>query len=1080
MAPWVGVLADESSGICKAARVKSKLLPALTGVLSALAVTAAATRVGDRTFQLPEGFELSAVTTTNLVLRPVNASFDDRGRLFVTDSSGSSEDPKEQAKDPKWRVVCLEDTDGDGTFDRSTVVADHLPMLQGILWHTSGLYIGGTPAIWKLSGFDAAGRATQRTEWWNVGHPSTHCGNEVHGPYRAPDGFIYWTKGAFEPVSWTNSVTGQKFRDRAAHIFRARPDGSAMESVMSGGMDNPVGFAFLPDGELMFTSTFIDFTQPGFRDGVAHASYGAVFGKVNSNLEDRAVVRTGPELMHPIAELGAAAPSGLCRYEGTQFGPGFGDNLFAAQFNHRKISRHALRPAGATFASETTDFVATDDMDFHPTDVLADADGSLLVVDTGGWYKLCCPSSQLWKPDVLGTVYRVRRSGAARVMDPWGAKLDWAGATPPQLRDWLSDARSEVRAKARQSLATLGGSAVPLLQGVLNRADAGPAAVEAIWALSQIAEPAARAVVRGVIATAPAADVWGRAPGEELGPVRRAAIKVAALWRDTGALGSASPGVVETGLLMCGQPAVRRNMAELLGRTKSPGGARLLLNSTHETIGTDPVLTTAVIRGLIETQDAATVRASLDGKPGAQLAALTAWAGMEGSDLPAAVVAPFLVSTDASLREAAHWMIQRRPEWGADLVAWFRQELKAPTAREEVLALLPIFTGAPVGREFLGELATSPTLPVRIAALKAIGGSGVKEVPEPWWSALAAGISGGGAGADRAALSEAAVGAARGLAGQGEFGRRLGEPLAAAGADPALSQPVRVDALALALAGRNVGPENFQYLQKSLLPPVAPPTRALAAEALSRAALTPAQLQELLVNVRTAGPLEVNRLLGAFDRGGDEALGLALIQTLRTSGAAHSLVTSQLAAHFAKFPAAVQTAASALVVELAPDTARQSAQLNTLLADLQALPRDIRRGQAVFNSPKAACSACHRIGYQGGNVGPDLTAISNGRSERDLLEAVVYPSASFVRSYEPVLFHTKNGDDISGVIRRETDAEVVVATGPGAEQRIAKADIQDRQPGTVSVMPAGLDAQLSRQELADLVAFLKNTKWGAN
>ncbi len=47
-------------------------------------------------------------------------------------------------------------------------------------------------------------------------------------------------------------------------------------------------------------------------------------------------------------------------------------------------------------------------VDFHPTDVLMDADGSLLVIDTGGWYKLCCPTSQLWKPDVLGGIYRVR------------------------------------------------------------------------------------------------------------------------------------------------------------------------------------------------------------------------------------------------------------------------------------------------------------------------------------------------------------------------------------------------------------------------------------------------------------------------------------------------------------------------------------------------------------------------------------------------------------------------------------------------------------------------------------------------
>ena len=53
------------------------------------------------------------------------------------------------------------------------------------------------------------------------------------------------------------------------------------------------------------------------------------------------------------------------------------------------------------------------------------ADGSLVVVDTGGWYKLCCPSSQLQKPDVLGGVYRVRRKGTVKVDDPRGLKLPW-------------------------------------------------------------------------------------------------------------------------------------------------------------------------------------------------------------------------------------------------------------------------------------------------------------------------------------------------------------------------------------------------------------------------------------------------------------------------------------------------------------------------------------------------------------------------------------------------------------------------------------------------------------------------------
>src|SRR5206468_1040960 len=101
--------------------------------------------------------------------------------------------------------------------------------------------------------------------------------------------------------------------------------------------------------------------------------------------------------------------------------------------NLAKVSRHVLTPKGATFESRDEDFLVSGNRDFHPTDVLEDADGSLLVVDTGGWYKLCCPTSQLVKPDVLGAVYRVRRTGAAPVADPRGRKIAWARQTPAGL-----------------------------------------------------------------------------------------------------------------------------------------------------------------------------------------------------------------------------------------------------------------------------------------------------------------------------------------------------------------------------------------------------------------------------------------------------------------------------------------------------------------------------------------------------------------------------------------------------------------------------------------------------------------------
>src|SRR5262249_23009957 len=150
----------------------------------------------------------------------------------------------------------------------------------------------------------------------------------------------------------------------------------------------------------------------GQRDGIIHAIYGGMYGKVHDPIYDPIHKWTGPDLMPILVHLGPAAPAGLHRYESIAFGPAFRDNLFSCCFNLHKVTRHVLRPSGATFTTEDSDLIRADDLDFHPTDVIEDADGSVLIVDTGGWYKLCCPTSQLHKPDILGAIYRLRKTDA--------------------------------------------------------------------------------------------------------------------------------------------------------------------------------------------------------------------------------------------------------------------------------------------------------------------------------------------------------------------------------------------------------------------------------------------------------------------------------------------------------------------------------------------------------------------------------------------------------------------------------------------------------------------------------------------
>jgi putative heme-binding domain-containing protein len=226
--------------------------------------------------------------------------------------------------------------------------------------------------------------------------------------------------------------------------------------------------------------------------------------------------------------------------------------------------------------------------------------------------------------------------------------------------------------------------------------------------------------------------------------------------------------------------------------------------------------------------------------------------------------------------------------------------------------------------------------------------------------------------------------------------------------------------------------------------------------------------------LETAGPLELPRLLQAFDHSADEEVGLAMVAALDRSKARSSVRAETLRPRLDKYPESVKKAGESLLAAVNVDAAKQAERLEALLTAVQG--GDVARGQTVFNGPKAACLSCHAIGYIGGRIGPDLTKIGQVRAERDLLEAVIYPNASFARGYEPVMVRTQSGELRSGVLRSDAPDEIVLSHATGPDTRIARRDIADIEPGIVSLMPPGYAELLTRQELSDLMAFLKAAK----
>jgi putative membrane-bound dehydrogenase-like protein len=1024
------------------------------GLLLPFSALGAQFKFANQTLTVPDGFTVELAAGPPLVERPVSASFDDQGRLYATDDSGSNEKPDKQLEAKPHRVVRLVDTDGDGRFDKATVFADKMMFPEGCLWFDGSVYVSGPPSIWKLTDTNDDGVADAREEW-HQGKTLTGCANDLHGPYLGPDGWIYWCKGAF--ATQTYERPGKKpFVTRAAHIFRAPPDHSYLEPVLTGGMDNPVGVAFTAEGERILCGTFFITHEPGKRDGMIHAIYGGVYGKINDATDDHK--KTG-DLMPIMTHMGPAAPCSVLRYESRVFGDAYRNNLFLCSFNLHKVTRHVLVPDGATFRTEDSDFVTSDNPDFHPTDVVEDADGSLLVVDTGGWYKICCPTSQLSKPDVLGAIYRIRRVGAPKVDDPRGLKLAWTKMQAEDLAQRLGDPRPAVCKRAIAELAKVGSKAVAPVTRVLKSSGPLEAQRNAVWALTRIDAPEARQAVRTALADG---------SDESL---RHVAIHSVSLWRDADALKALLTIVGSSG------PHLQRVAAEALGRIGNKDAAPALLKAAAQKH--DRVLEHSLIYALIEIAAPTETSAGLNAaSPFEKRAAVIALDQMDGGILKPETVAPFLGASDPALRQTALWVASHHPDWGGALAGYFRERLDSKELvdadRRELEHQLAQFAGSEAIQQLIVSRLNEPTTPAttRELLLRSMALAAPKESPREWAGAVRSCL----AQSDEALL-RLAVSAARVLSQVRTNPPNFTEPLRRIARDETHPADLRLEALeALPRGVGSVEPGLLGFLCANVRPDKPVATRTAAATVLAKARLTDDQLLAFTDTLKGAGPLETTRLLAAYEHSTSEAVGVKLVASLKESKSLPGLRADVFKPLMAKYPVSVQEQGNQLLASLNADAAKQSAHLDELLPELK--NGDIRRGQLVFNSQKAACASCHAMGYLGGKVGPDLTKIGEVRTERDLLESIVYPSASFVRSYEPFVVTTKSDETYSGVLKKDAPEEVVLATGPDTEVRLARSDITEMHPGTVSIMPAGLDQQLTKQELADLLAFLKATKWG--
>ena len=1062
------------------------LLPLV--ILAACATPAQA--VDDPQWKLPPGFTIELVAGPPLVNHPTMGGFDDEGRLYICDGPGDNMPAKELLEKLPNNIRRLEDTDGDGKFDKSTMYADKMTFPMGALWHDGYVYTASPPHIWKLRDADGDGIAEERkvlvSEFGFTGNAA-----DIHGCFLGPEGRIYWCDGR-HGHTFTDEKGNTLSKGLAARIFSCKPDGTDVEAFAGGGMDNPVEICFTEEGEMLGTVAIFD-NKPDRVDAIVHWVYGGCYPYYPKVLEE--FKKTG-DLLPAVSRFGRVAPSGILRYRGLNFGEEYKGNLFHAQFNTHRIVRTKLERSGATFKSTDEDFLVSENQDVHLTDVIEDADGSLLVVDTGGWFRIGCPNSQIAKPDILGGIYRIRRTDGGRVADARGLKLRWDEKTSnTTLLRRLKDERPAVQDRAKAEFVRRGkkdGATISEFLA-LNTGGVVPAvARDIVWTLAAIGgdealnaipyvesqdadnESVEQAKLRALAAH--------RAPMEE--------VYFDEHWKDL---------------------AVRRDYVTALGRMKGNAESLDVLPLAFDDVTPDRFLEHAVIYALIERKATTEARLMLeDENPTTRRAGLIALDQLGELAKPEAKaeVLALLDATDLPLQTAALGIVQKHPDWAPDVVKWLADHLgqdekstfKSTGLSPEHLALvkntLVAYKSDKTIQELIGKALVDEELSVAMhrMLLEAIALCEFSDgqAPVEWEAGVAKQFESNDDELVRQAITTATTVFRRGTVrdpASKQLSLLVTSGLHGIGYDRKRSAGLRLAALKALGGADGEDVATIQFLHDRLRSAPDALDKLAAAEVLGGSQLSPAQRESLIEAIKQAGPLELPALLVQFEpfrkteprpgvtttgfsMPGDE--GKRLLAALAVSPGFDNLSASQLEKIAARYPPEVRDLAKPLLKRLNADLETQRARLTDLLAKIDG--GDVSKGRTLFTLQKTACSSCHKAGPNGATIGPDLTKVGQIRSPADLLESVLFPSASFVRGYESVSVATNSGLERVGILSRETPEAIYLKTAQREEVRIPRAEIDTITPSKLSIMPQGLDKAMTLEELKDLIAYLRSLK----
>ncbi|MCE7066378.1 PVC-type heme-binding CxxCH protein [Dyadobacter sp. CY326] len=962
------------------------------------------------------GVEATLFASEPTITNPTNIDVDHLGRVWVCEAynyrPAINGNP---TKDEGDRILIMEDTDGDGKSDKTTVFyqGKEINSPLGIWVMGNRVVVSQSPYVWLFTDENNDGKADKKEVIFEgVGGEQHDHG--MHAFIFGPDGKLYFNfgnegghllDGKGNPVIGKDGQPIDFKKLKQGIVFRCDPDFKNIEVLANNFRNNyevavdSYGTMWQSDNDddgnkSVRINYVMQYGNYGYTDEVTGAGWRANRTNIEDSIPYRHWHLNDPGVVPNLLQTGSGSPTGMVVYEGRLLPKEFWDQMIHCEPGHNVVRSYPVEKSGAGYKARIVNLVdGKRDQWFRPSDVCVAPDGSLIVSD---WYDPGVGGHQAGDQN-RGRLYRIAPANTPYKVP----KTDLTTASGAV--EALQSPNLSVRYQAWNALNQMGEKAIPSLEKLYTDKKANyRMRARALWLLSKWPASSKKAIDVAIKDANPDMRIAGL----------RAASEV--------------PGVEITDyialLVKDAEPQVRRECALILHHNKSPKAPALWAELALQYDGKDRWYLEALGIGADDQWDSF----------------FTAWQSKVGANATATQAGKDIVWRSRG-KESVPLLASLAGDSKADLksrLRYFRAFDFNPAANEKSLALLQIMKGTAANQAQVNELALRHLDPAFVKQ-NAEAMSGLKKLLD----------SSFGTPAYLELVSKYEL--------ESENGRLL---------DMAISQSATRNgpAAALQLMKQGGGKIVWEVIKGS---------DAAKSEAIV-AALRGVGSKESLEILKTvtledkysAGLRKIAaKSLGGTMNGEDQVL--ALLKDGKLDGDLKAEAVKGLSGAWRK---SVKVEAAKYL-----DGTTVAAKKHPEVKELIGMKGDLSKGKQVFTS---YCSVCHQVNGEGMDFGPKLSEIGSKLPKEAQYSAIFEPSAGIGFGYEGFEVTLKDGSTVTGIVASKTETDLILKFPGGTTQEYKMSQVKSIKKLNDSMMPAGLQDAMSTEELVSLVDYLSGLK----